>query len=151
MLHLPFDLSIDFEVRQEKEAKFQVARQQQEMNQVSTSPISPRRETSSSEASPQEIYNKCTCTSTSLSLSLSFSLSFSLFTFSLSLSLFTCLSTLYIFTTQSLTLCLIASALYLEITSLCAMLECWLVCCYDIVLKFHCSNCVFREESLLSS
>ena len=137
MLHLSFDLSIDFAVRQDKEAKFQVARQQQEMNQVSTSPILPRRETSSSEGSPQEIYNKCTCTS-NLSLSLS-------------LSLFTCLSTLYVFTTQSLTLSLIASALYLEITSLCAMLECWLVCCYDIVLKFHCSNCVFREERLLSS
>ena len=28
------------------------------------------------------------------------------------------------------------------------MLECWLVCCYDIVLKFHCSNCVLGGKSI---
>ena len=52
MLHLPFDLSIDFEAKQEEEARLRVARQQQEMSRVSMSPVPPKR-TSSPEGSPQ--------------------------------------------------------------------------------------------------
>lgn len=53
MLHLPFDLSIDFEARQEEEARHQAARRQQEMSQVSTSPAPQRQAGSSPEGSPQ--------------------------------------------------------------------------------------------------
>ena len=53
MLHLPFDLSIDFEAKQEEEARLQVARQQQERSRLSASPMPPPIRTSSSEGSPQ--------------------------------------------------------------------------------------------------
>ena len=56
MLHLPFDLSIDFESRQEEEARLQIARQHQERSRVSASPIPPKTQSSSpegSEGSPQ--------------------------------------------------------------------------------------------------
>ena len=52
MLHLPFDLSIDFEAKQEEEARLQVARQQQDRSQLSASPMPPAR-ISSPEGSPQ--------------------------------------------------------------------------------------------------
>ena len=53
MLHLPFDLSIDFEAKQEEEARLQVARQQQERSRLSASPMPPPPRTSSPEGSPQ--------------------------------------------------------------------------------------------------
>ena len=53
MLHLPFDLSIDFEAKQEEEARLQVARQQQERSRLSASPMLPPIRTSSPEGSPQ--------------------------------------------------------------------------------------------------
>ena len=53
MLHLPFDLSIDFEAKQEEEARLQVAREQQERSRLSASPMPPPIRTSSPEGSPQ--------------------------------------------------------------------------------------------------
>jgi hypothetical protein len=52
MLHLPFDLSIDFEAKQEEEARLQVARKQQDRSRLSASPMPPPR-TSSPEGLPQ--------------------------------------------------------------------------------------------------